>query len=321
MSSIKGMSTVFLNVSTTSGQKRLLRSDVKIPEDFKLQELARLGTKTVFNLDDLRPFANIRKNGQNFLGSVGIRFGGGYGVPDAKLSFIKEKMEGFKSQFEAYKKELLATYCVKRDVWLEDIKLINPELAQIISENVISREYLESQIQFTFHTEEDESKLAGDKLVQEVAEAADIALQRLAGQGKNKLNRKSLVYLTSIKEKLESMSFLNQSVVPTIHRIEGFLSSIPEKNTLGIEWFQGLVRELSFLKDPDNFALLSSEIEVSDEVNDLVKSAGTGNEVNLKVMDADIASHVDPAILEFPMFAQSGNETNVVIASNTEMFF
>lgn len=276
MSKIKGMSTVFLRVSTTSGRKKLLPNDVKIPDNFNIQELARLGSKTVFNPKELRPFENARKEAQTYLTTVGIRFGGGYGVPDSRLAEVKVRMEMIEEKFNKAKQSLLANYSELLTEWLTQIEVINPELTETIKSNLISREYLESQIQFSFYTEEDESKLAGNTLINEVASYANEAIEQLARKKeKSSLNRKSLVALRNIKDKLDSMSFLNNSVGPTIKRIEGFLSSIPVTGKLGENWLHGLLKELSFLSEPSNFELLNvsanSEItsEEKKEVNSL----------------------------------------------------
>jgi hypothetical protein len=307
MSLIKGMTTVFLTVSSTTGRKKLMREDVKIPSDFNIQELARLGTKTVFNPKALRPFDNCRKNAQAYLTSVGVRYAGGFGIPVSRISEVKEKMALYESVFNNAKTALLTEYQTLLEEWLEDIKSLNPILAETIANNVITKDYLESQIQFSFYSEHDESALVGDKLVEESAQAAKVALDKLVGKGvASKLNRKSLAYLTNIKDKLESMSFLNAAVQPTVDRINGFLNTIPKRDTLGVEWYQALVKEIVFLSDVDNYKLLTNNgVEVDSELDGNINSQGS---VLPNIVDSDDATNgtwglgssfddIDPTIL------------------------
>ncbi len=297
MSKLPGMSTVYLTVTSTTGRKKLLKDEVRIPDSFNLDELARLGTKTVFNPKALRPFDNCRKKAQAYLSSVGVRLGGGYAIPSKRLKEITQKVKEIENEFNDAKKVLLSSYENDLQEWLEHINTINPELATTISNFVISRSYLESQITFSFTSDDDENKLIGDKLIVEVSEAANTALDRLTGKSvKSKLNRKSLAYLTNIRDKLDSMSFLNSDVVPTVKRIDDFLDKIPKREALGVEWFQGLIKELSFLANPANFALLAQgAIKVDQDIKDMAEA---NDSIKIPESKVDIVDVIDDIELE-----------------------
>ena len=276
---IKDLVVVYFSISSTSGRKKLLPVDVKIPENFPISELARLGSKAAFDPKFLRPFENARKNGNTYLSSIGIRYGGGYGVSRHKLPEIKQKMEEIEFKVKSAKEDLLNNYVSVRDNWFVEIETLNPELAETIKNNVISREYLESQIQFSFTTDADEADAAGSRLVTEVAYSAKDAIDTLVVKDKScSFHRKSLASLVNIKEKLSTLSFLNSAVKPTIQKIDDFLTSIPDTGTLGSQWYDSLIKELVFLSEPENILLLgiTMDVQVSqEEINDQVSRVST----------------------------------------------
>ena len=271
---IKDLVVVYFNISSTSGRKKLLPKDVKIPENFHISELARLGSRAAFDPKYLRPFENARKNGNTYLSSIGIRYGGGYGVSRRKLPEIKQKMEEIEFKVKSAKDDLINDYVKVRDNWFLEIEAVNPELAETIKNNVISREYLESQIQFSFTTDEDEESAAGSRLVTEVSNSAKDAIDTLVVKDKTlSFHRKSLASLVNIREKLSTLSFLNSAVKPTIHKIDDFLTSIPTTGTLDSKWHDALIKELVFLSEPENILLLgmTMDMQVSkEEINSQV---------------------------------------------------
>jgi len=284
MSIIKGMTIVFFNISSTSGRRKLLPDDVKIPENYKINELARLGSKAAFDPTSLRLFENVRREGKAYLSSVGIRHGGGYGVPTHKLAEIKDKFNELEIKFNMGKETVLSNYIHLRDSWFKEIEKINIEFAETIKSNVISKEYLESQINFRFYTEEDEERAAGSTLVNEVAYAAKEAIEHLVKKKEtSSLHRRSLTLIVNIRDKLDSLSFLNGAVKPTIIRINNFLNSIPTQGTLGKEWLDNLVLELAFLSEPSNIDLLGHQMECDvsqDDVNSVVGSTAAPSSIS-----------------------------------------
>lgn len=314
MSKIKGMTTVFFKISTTSGRKKLMPDDVKIPKDFKVSELARLGSKAAFDPASLRVFENVRRETQAYLTSLGIRYGGGYGVPTHKLPEIKAKIALLEEKFNMGKEALLNQYVKLRDDWFFDIERINPVFAETIKNNVISKEYLESQIHFRFYSEEDEARTAGSTLIYEVSEAAKDAMDKLIQKDKTTVfNRRSLASIVNIKDKLESLSFLNTAVNPTIDRINKFLAEIPAKGTLGSEWLGNLVRELSFLSIPSNIEILGAQSEcqvTKEDINSEVKTISSS-----QVLTNDFLSYSQGSI-QNDFSDSTPKEVNNVVSDN-----
>ena len=117
---------------------------------------------------------------------------------------------------------------------------------------------------------------------------------------------RSLAYLTNIKDKLESMSFLNSAVKPTVDRVNDFLNTIPKRDSLGVEWYQALIKELVFLSEVENYKLLTIKcVEVDfdldvntssqdDVLSDIVDSSDAIN--NEWGFDSSI-DDIDPTIL------------------------
>jgi Protein of unknown function (DUF3150) len=290
MSIIKGMTMCYLNISNTTGRKKLLPDDVKIPTGYNIKELTRLGTKTVFDQKALRPFENIRKQSQAYLDVIGIRHQNGWLIPDTRLSEVDKKMESFSALYNTNKIELITNYEATTQTWLEEVESMNAELKRIIEENLISRDYLMGQIQFSFTREEEEAQHVVSNLVNQTANAAKSSIDRLVANGvKAKLDRRSLTNIIQIRDKLDSMVFLNPSIEPTVDRINKFLAAIPKNGPLGISHYQDLIIELTFLSDPANYRVLQSQdtIEIEDGVADIAQA---DDEIQQAVKEAE---HLD----------------------------
>ncbi len=329
MSMIKGMTNCYLTVSSTTGRKKLLPDDVRIPVGYNIKELTRLGTKTVFDQKALRPFENTRKTAQTFLDMIGVRHAGGWAVPDSRLPEVDKKMKEFDKIFIGHKSKLLSNYEETLNQWLSEVENINSALAHIIRENVISKDYLQNQITFHFYREEDEAKNVVSTLVSETAIAASKAIDKLVGKGTvTKLDRRSLAYITNIRDKLDSMVFLNPSIQPTVDRINGFISSIPKRETLGIEWYQSLIKELAFLSDENNYRIIQhqQDVEVDEDVVNVIKAdeeiqrAVTQSSENF-VWDVDVAfEDIDQSLLESEVVAESLTTSTEVVDDNAGWF-
>ncbi|MDG1751380.1 MAG: DUF3150 domain-containing protein [Thalassotalea sp.] len=305
MSIIKGMTMCYLNISNTTGRKKLLPDDVKIPSGYNIKELTRLGTKTVFDQKALRPFENVRKQSYAFLDQIGVRHQNGWLIPDSRLTEVDNKMESFAAQFNSNKVDLITNYEATKDAWLAEVEALNAELKTIIEENLISRDYLMGQIQFGFTREEEEVQHVVSNLVKETAHAAKTSIDRLIAKGaKTKLDRRSLTNVIQIRDKLDSMVFLNPSIEATVDRINRFLSAIPKNGPLGISHYQDLIIELTFLSDPANYRILQSQntIEIEEGVADIAQA---DDEIQRAIKNAEPIEEgdvsiddIDPSILD-----------------------
>jgi hypothetical protein len=302
---IKGMTMCYLNISNTTGRKKLLPDDVSIPASMNIKELTRLGTKTVFDQKALRPFENIRKQSSSFLDGIGVRHQNGWLIPDSRLAEVDKKMQRFEVEFTDKKFNLINNYEATRDDWLEEVESLNPKLKQIIEENLISRDYLMNQISFGFTRDEEEAQNVVSNLVKETAHAAKQSIDRLLGKGaQSKLDRRSLSNIIQIRDKLDSMVFLNPSIEPTVDRVNNFLAAIPKNGPLGIKHYQDLIIELTFLSEPNNYRILQNQnsIEIEEGVPEIIQADDEIKQAleNASPIDNGVGD-IDPALLEVDM--------------------
>ena len=82
---LQGLVLVHLSFSVWSGKKKLRPEDLKganLPPD----KLASLGSKRIFDPDALKVFATLKRQAERACEEVGVRFLGGYAIPEEKLA-------------------------------------------------------------------------------------------------------------------------------------------------------------------------------------------------------------------------------------------
>lgn len=253
-----------LDISLWSARKKLQAEDfggaTLPPED-----LASLGSKKIADPENLRIFSTLKSRTFNFLDRHGVRFMGGWAIPEAKADVIVHELMGIRDAFFQAKKDFLADYDRDIQSWISK----HDAWGDIIRNSTVSSAYVDSRIDFRWqlykvapvmqHTDNTvviESGLAeevtnlGNTLFAEISkEAADI--QKRVFTGRTEVTHKALSPLRILHSKLVGLAFVEPHVMPAADIVKAALNIMPQKGCISgtdLLLLQGVV---SMLRDPD----------------------------------------------------------------------
>jgi hypothetical protein len=250
---------VNLNVNIWSAKTKLH------PEDFKHADLppgnlASLGSKKVCNPKQLRIFGTLKSRAVSLLDKHGIRFLGGWAIPEKLSKEIANDLNQIAQEFETAKKQFLKEYDQSVQDWIKQ----NPGWEQIIANSIVSKNYVSGKIGFNYqlfcvvHTQgsdNDTTKsglssaldLLPETLLDDVAKTAKDAYKR-SYEGKTEVTRKALAPLKNILQKLHDLSFIEPNVVPIATLIGTALNRIPLRGAISgdlLAMLKGIVQLIS----------------------------------------------------------------------------
>ena len=254
-----------LDISLWSARKKLQAEDfggaTLPPED-----LASLGSKKIADPESLRIFSTLKSRAFSMLDRHGVRFLGGWAIPEAKADQIIHELMNIRDLFLEEKERFLSGYDESIRAWVEK----HDSWGDIIRNSTVSSDYVRSRIDFRWqmykvapimqHTDTSvvlEAGLAeevtnlGNTLFAEIAkEAADIWKRVYAG--KTEVTHKALSPLRTLHSKLVGLAFVEPSILPVSDIIKAALDRMPtKKGNIGgtdLLLLRGLV---SALCDPD----------------------------------------------------------------------
>ena len=254
-----------LDISLWSARKKLQAEDfggaTLPPED-----LASLGSKKIADPESLRIFSTLKSRTFNFLDRHGVRFMGGWAIPEAKAGQIVHELMDIRDAFFEAKKNFLADYDRAIQAWVEK----HDSWGDIIRNSTVSSAYVDARIDFRWqmykvapimqHADTSvvlEAGLAeevtnlGNTLFAEIAKEASDIWKRVY-DGKTEVTHKALSPLRTLHSKLVGLAFVEPHVMPAADIIKAALDRMPtKKGNIGgadLLLLQGVV---SMLRDPD----------------------------------------------------------------------
>lgn len=255
---------VSLGISTWSGRKKLRLEDLKDVDGNKIPptELASLGSKRIIDPKKIAIFEAIRRRCERALSKIGVRFMGGWAIPEDRLDEITREMKTNRLEFEAEKAMLLCDYEQVVEEWVN----AHPGWEDVIRSAITPIERVQAQIQFDWYAfklvapenaeAEASSGLAnatkglGGRLLAEISEKARETWET-SFQGKEQVTRKALRPIVAMREKMEALAFLNPAAAPTIELIDEVLSALPKTGEIKGRDLSSLMGLLNVLSDPD----------------------------------------------------------------------
>jgi hypothetical protein len=249
---------VNLNIHIWTARKKLTPADLGgatlTPDD-----LASLGSKRICNPDDLRIFGTLKARAVSLLDRNGIRFLGGWAIPETRMDAISIELAAIRDEFNTAKETFLQRYDESVRDWIAK----HPQWGNIIAGSTVSQEYVRSRIDFRWqmfqvttpavNTRKDDLQhdvdTLGMTLFGEVAKAAGEAWAKCYA-GKTEITRKALSPLKTIYDKLIGLTFVEPRVAPVAELLETAFRSIPNRGVIAgssLVMLQGLV---SLLQNP-----------------------------------------------------------------------
>lgn len=225
-----------------SGRKRLRREDLKKISGDQLppSDLASLGSKRICDPKDVSVFEKIKRRVERDCQEVGIRFLGGYAIPERRFDELIGKVKQNEREFNVARQDFLQRYDQSIEGWVRS----HSQWAEVIRRAVSPLSVVERQLRFDFQVfrvqplasyearpEETGMQRKLDslpaKLFQEVATEAGVALEQTF-KGRSEITRRALRPIRRIRDKLDGLSFLDARVAPVVEWIDETLESVPK---------------------------------------------------------------------------------------------
>jgi len=293
-----------LDVNIWTARKKLTPADfggAELPPG----ELASLGSKKVCDPRELRVFGTLKARAVNLLDRTGVRFLGGWAIPEDKADEIVTELTTIRDDFMVAKEQFLNRYDQAVQNWIAQ----HPGWEQLIGASTVSADYVRSRIGFkwqlfkllpptddTVHQglHEEVSEL-GDTLFSEIAKAATDTWYRCF-EGKDKVTHKALSPLRSIHSKLSGLSFVEPRVMPVMDLLDTAFNRMPKRGHIqgsALVMLQGVV---SLLRDPATLVVHGQKILEGHDAADILSGlvADTIPAVQEKVPAAAIGFVPEP---------------------------
>ena len=249
-------------ISLWGARKKLRPEDLRLTSGDELppKDLASLGSKKIFNPKILSKFDALKKQAHTACSRVGVRFMGGYAVPESVADDLATELDKIGVEFETVKRNFVATYAAELEAWT----LKHPGWEQVIRNSAISVGEVEGRIRYgwvpakiTTPDEKNPNSRLHQKMVKEAGGLAGSLFRECAEMGekvgdsllgKLKVNRRALSPIRKIRAKLGGLAFLDKRVTPLITLIDQTLEQMPGDAPIeGLELtaLNGLVMTLS----------------------------------------------------------------------------
>ena len=257
---LEQLMAVNLNVTIWTARKKLTAADFGGAE-LPPEDLASWGSKKICDPEALRIFGTLKSRAVNQLDRVGVRFLGGWAIPENLAKDVHDKLISLKNDFLMAKDSFLNSYDQAVKAWVDK----HPGWEQLIAASTVSADYVRSRLDFNWqfykiaspdHTDQASNNLInevaglGQNLFGEISKEAQVVWEKVYA-GKTEVSHKALSPLKSMHRKLSGLTFLEPRVAPVADLIEAAMLSIPKRGKISgphLVLLQGLI---SMLRDPD----------------------------------------------------------------------
>lgn len=270
-------------ISLWGARKKLRVEDLQLTSGDKLppKDLASLGSKKIFNPKVLAKFEALKKQAHTACGRVGVRFMGGYAVPETAADALATELDAIGVKFEIEKANFIATYQAELESWIAK----HPGWEQVIRASSISVAEVKGRIRYgwvpakiTTPDEKNPESRLHQKMVKEAGGLAGSLFREVSDMahkvgdsilGKTKVNRRVLSSIGKIHAKLKGLAFLDKRVSPLIQLIDETLIQMPGDapiEGLALTALNGLVltfSDIDRMKDYGQAVLDGNPVKVS----------------------------------------------------------
>jgi len=259
---LKSLIALRLDVNIWSARKKLTAADFG-DANLPPETLASLGFKKICSPEDLKIFATLKARAVNMLDRIGVRFLGGWAVPESRIKDIMDDLDLIAMEFDSAKNNFLNSYHQAVRDWIDR----NAEWSDLITRSVVDIDTVRKR--FGFHWQvyqvappkkssaahgqgqlDDAISGLGNTLFAEIAKAADETWSK-SYVGKTEVSQKALSPLRTIRDKLSGLSFIEPRVMPMVRLIDEGLKLAPNRGVIRnseLLTLQGLV---CLLRDPE----------------------------------------------------------------------
>ncbi len=231
-------------------------------------KLASLGSMRVIDPEKLKPFEKIKRRATSILENYGIKFLGGYAVPQEKIRDVVDELEALKNQFYDLKNNFIPNYDRWVTEWIEK-DWERPEWREAIARSVTPKAQVDQGIQFGYaacrvapdgdkhlsQTLGSQVRGLSDQLYSETAETAERLMETgLATRGH--VTQTTLNTVRKMNTKLKGLMFLSTDVKALADYIDELLASLPKSGVVNGSQYNQVVTLVSSLSEEDSIRRL-----------------------------------------------------------------
>ncbi len=248
-----------IDCSIWSGRKKLRPEDFRLANGSQLppKDVASLGSKKICDPEALAHFERLKKEAQRMCEHLGIRFLGGYALPENRIDQIVPELERIAREFSHCKQAFLDNYDQVTFDWIAK----HPEFADAIRRALSPVGDVEQRLQFDFALYrmqaaekagrlEEKVKDMGHTLFREVARDANELFDRSVA-GKNQISQRALNPLRRLRDKLDGLTFLDHRVQPMVNSMDNLFVRLPKTGPVTHDLFHELMATILMLSDPE----------------------------------------------------------------------
>lgn len=323
---------VKLDINLWTSSKKLRVEDLVLANGSKLppEDLASLGTKKTIHPDKLKEFNRIKKEAERICLESGTRFIGGFANPRTEISRITQQLDALSIEFYEARDQFLASYTADTESWIN----AHSEFSEAIRRAIEPVETVASKLRFDYivfrvskpDPEQEESLerkalSMSEQLFKEIAQDASQIIDR-SFVGKDTVTGRVLKAFRRMRDKLDSLGFLDFRCMPVVDEIDSVLDSLPKAGPYNGIVFHDLFRLGLLLSDPEKIkrhgsGLLQPVIDLEHEPEEDVLDDQVIPEPDSKLVDEDLIQpslpevelpSVDAVLVEKPVIESEIND-------------
>lgn len=273
------LALVVLDLHRWAGAKRLRGADLLLdPTRVPPKKVATLGSKFVFDRDDLAWASRLFSQARNACSEVGVKLMGGYAVPLPLLQGLCETLDALADEFNTQLSCFLESYDEKLEAFLAG----SGEWKPMLTVAICTRDEVGNRYQFSYDVThlapvqtvpvatqrfENRAERLGDQLMTEIAAEARKSWEK-SFAGRDKVSHKALHVVERIRDKLRGLVFLDPRAYPLAENIEGVLAALPKRGCIAGRDLAAVTGLILTLAEMDE-SLLCRVAEANAEVEEV----------------------------------------------------
>lgn len=238
--------------------------------------LASLGSMRVIDPEKLKPFEKVKRRAIKVLEDYGIKFLGGYAIPQEKIQRVVDELEALKNQFYDLKINFIPNYDRWVNEWVEQ-EWERAEWREAIMQSITPKHQVEAGLQFGYAacrvapdgdkhlsaTLGSQVRGLSDQLYAETAETAERLMENgLATRGH--VTQTTLNTIRKMNTKLKGLMFLSSDVQALSTYIDETLAVLPVSGVVNGTQYNNIVMLVSALSDEDSIRRLIKNFNIAN---------------------------------------------------------
>lgn len=234
---LEQLHVVKLSIKLWTSAKKLRPEDLKLADGSVLppETLASLGSKKTVDPKHLLEFTRLKKEAERVCLALGTRFIGGYANPSDKIPAITEQLDQLARQFYRERRNFLSVYATLTEDWVHAHPGFEDAIRRAIEpvtsvEQKLAFDYVvfriaqpsANDVSLTQHT-----LALNEQLFHEIAQDAKELLDR-SFVGKDTVTGRVLNPFRRMRDKLDSLGFLDHRCLPIVDTINQVLRALPQ---------------------------------------------------------------------------------------------